>query len=277
MVTATGPIFLRAFSGRSGTNYLRDLLTVHNDIEKSNAPEDCAFFNIKYLEKYAEKLVSEWEKRRLLDHMDGRRFNADILLDLFGRSIIDFFGSGPSSRRLVLKTPGLGDLDAALRIFSDSQIIVLVRDPRSVAVSLAASGFPWTQGKPLEELGAQWSASARQFADFLQRRQDAVRDGRVRIVKYETLVHSPGAMIAGLIAWLGLPPDEALVERACAFPVIGSSFLPRKADGGVNFRPVDRPPDFDPLCRWADWTPEQHRRFNRVCGAMMAHFGYERV
>lgn len=275
MVGLHRPIFVLALKGRSGTNYLRDLISAHPDVFRSDIPEDFLMMRAGQLTDYADRLLREWQSHTWYERFDLEAYTADNLLERLGWAMLQFVGETDRPGRMILKTPYLGDLSAALRLFPSGKMLILLRDPRSIVESTMRSH--WYNGASLEEQGSAWARSARYLENFLRDHQEAVRNGRIRLVRYEKLVRQPRQELTQLLDFLELSQDDHAISRADQSPVIGSSFLARTSSGDVDFRPVERPPNFDPVCRWSHWTPAQHRRFNRVCGAMMERWGYPMV
>ncbi len=199
----------------------------------------------------------------------------DTILEPVGRALLEAVGPPGAGIRPLLKTPLLQDERAALRLFPRGQMVIILRDPRSIAESLRHAH--WGEGTPLPDAGARWAKAARRLEQFLVDETEAVRAGRIRLVRYERLVEDPAGELAVLFEALGMTPDAEALAQARTAPVIGSSFMPRTEDGRTDFRPRTRPADFDPRKRWAHWTARDHRRFNKVCGAMMERWGYPMV
>lgn len=275
MVEMNAPIFVLALNGRSGTNYLAHLLSAHPDVTRGQLSEDFLLHGAGKLIDYTDGLLAELQSHEWFERHRRDQHTADQLARELGSAMLRFVGVASPEGRPLLKTPRLGDLEAGLRLFPKCNMLILLRDPRSIVES--ALHAHWYKGASLEQQAMYWARSARYLEEFLKGHQHSVRQGHVRLVRYERLVQQPREETAKLLTLLELPQAPSVLERAEQSPVIGSSFLPRRSDGRIDFTPTPPPADFDPICRWRDWSLDQHRRFNRVCGALMERWGYKMV
>jgi hypothetical protein len=107
-----------------------------------------------------------------------------------------------------------------LNLFEGARVIWMVRDPRAVLCSqklrwrrpLWRTKSPsrsealraWLNYHPIT-YGLLWRSAYRASAQFAD-------SPAVRVVSYERLVEDPGGQIASLLQWLGLMPEEGLLE-----------------------------------------------------------------
>lgn len=90
--------------------------------------------------------------------------------------------------------------------FRGCQFVLLVRDPRDVASSWVRT--PSIPGGVKEAVDT-WLEDQEGGRELLSRLQPT---GRIRLVRYEDLVTEPEASIADLLNFLGLPPDNKMLE-----------------------------------------------------------------
>ena len=270
------PILIRSITGRNGTNFLLSLLCRHSGVCRAQVHEDYLLSKADHLREYAEAVTGRWKKSNsYTGPYDG---SASDLLHRIGDALLDYTGAslGPD-KRMVMKTPALCDIDMAQRLFPEGQIVFIIRDPRSVVESLLRIEKQWGLNRTREQLARTWAARSRELADFLTRNQASVREGRIFIVRYEALVSNPRPEIARIFETLNLEIDDAFLDELVDHPVIGSSYESMDEKGRVSFQPIPKPEGFDPLCRYAHWTPYEHKIFNRICGTQMRNWGYEPI
>lgn len=277
MVEIGAPIFVLAIHPRSGTNFLTDLLCAHPLVDRSPIPEDFLAERAGLLATYAEQLIERWEPFFQRGRIGRDDYTPDRLLAHFGQSLLQFAGGRNSKRHMVFKTPALLDLANLQRLFPSGQMIVLLRDPRSIAESWMHAGFD--ELASLEKVGYQWANTVRALERELDPQNGGVDRDRLHFVRFEQLARDPADEYAKLSNLIGLVPDADAFTYAADPPVIGSSFEntkdTRRGRGlRPTFTPKRRPQDFDPTCRWAHWSTNTHRRFNRICGTVMRRWGY---
>ena len=119
------------------------------------------------------------------------------------------------------KTPAHVEyLDAIADTFPRAVVLVMMRDPRDVSLSIRKT--PWNQERTVVDHAGRWTRHA-QLADAFRRRAP----GRVRKIKYETLIEHPEDILREVCQFLD-----------CDFE---PSMLGQQASGQANFDP-DREP-----------------------------------
>lgn len=277
MVDAGAPVFVLALHPRSGTNFLSDLLSAHPLVDRSPVPEDFIAERAGILSEYAENLVGKWEKYFDRGRLKREDYTADRLLCQFGQSLLAFIGQPNSERHMLLKTPALLDLPTLQRLFPTGQMLILLRDPRSIAESWLQSNFE--DGASVESVGYRCAQNMRALERWLNSGNKMADRERLHFVRFEELARSPCSEYQKILERIGLPYNAEAVAYAEDPPIIGSSFgnqdhKRRHRSSTPTFAPRRRPQGFDPTCRWAHWSIHTHRRFNRVCGSIMARWGY---
>jgi hypothetical protein len=173
-------------------------------------------------------------------------------------------GSAGPRRYVVTKTPSIKGLHL-LPLFPRTRGIVLVRDGRALVESGMRS-FGWA----FEAATGRWARAAEAIR--------AAQDGGVPflLVRYEDLVSDLRAELTRVFDYLGLEAGVYDFVAAENLPVKGSSAL-RAESGRVDWRPVEKTPDFQPLQRAAGWSAARRSRFEWLAGRQSAYFGYEGV
>lgn len=270
------PIFIVAPTGRSGTNFLKNMLATHPDIYLADVLEDYLTAEAGKLDDYVSGVFRFWKKLDVSNYTGPSPGGPDDMLRTIGDALLGFVGADKEpERHPLLKTPAIGDLDVGLRLFPDARYLIIIRDPRSIAESHLHARDTWGMSVTLEQLAANWARRIRAFTRILAENQDAVRASRLVTIRYEKLVAAPEKELNSVLARFDMRPFPEGTAPDATFPVVGSSFGPRTEKGRIDFRPVPKPEGFDPLRRWEDWTPAQHQRFNLICGPLMKKWGYE--
>jgi aryl sulfotransferase len=169
-----------------------------------------------------------------------------------------------------------------------SRAIYFVRDPRDVAVSLANHlglstgsavaamadvGFEFSsgvRGMPLQlrQRLLTWSGHVESWVD------DVVF--AVHVMRYEDMLARPAETFGAAVEFLGLPADEARLERAVRFSAF-DELRRQESDGGFREKP-ENVEWFFHLGRVGAWrehlTAEEEARVVADQGAVMRRFGY---
>lgn len=184
-------------AGRSGTTWLERLLMVHPELGGVPLKESWIF----------EQLAPLWtsyeaDPRGLASWVDAAAFRAAVRAfcdQMFAAALARF---SPGARIFVEKTPVHSfHLARVAELYPQASVIHLLRDGRDVARSMAQVPF---FNIPDEPAGAAlW---ARTIAAV---RADSSRFPRYRELRYEDLYADPGARVAELWRWLGLPVDPS--------------------------------------------------------------------
>jgi Sulfotransferase family len=140
----------------------------------------------------------------------------------------------------------------------DTRVIHLVRDGRGVTRSTARN-----LGRTVEEGARSWAASLRS-AERVRRR---FSDDRWLVVRHEDLCRDPEAELARIFRFLGVEPGFRVQDfRAAGQHIIGN----RMRLSATSEVCLDE--------RWkTELTPEQIRTVERIAGAELRRYGYERA
>jgi hypothetical protein len=278
------PFFLLGMTERSGTNFLFHLVSLHPDCDYGGPIwENYLTTHLELLARFANAVYSDYAPEWNVSGVVG---DEDLLLADMGRGLIRYLNRqrangkaiddrsaasaprrDPDTRHLVVKTPSVKNLPLLPAVFPGARLILLVRDGRSVVESMVKSF-----GTSYEEAMRIWVAAARTVADFVEAGTGRDRPGHL-LVRYEDIVADIEGTMRGVFAYLGLDPDVYDYAAARNAPVIGSSDT--KATGDLHWRHLDRPKDFDPMRRWASWSPALVDRFIHLAAAESARLGYD--
>ena len=265
---------------RSGTNFLSDLLLLHPRCEAGLPAEDFLVAHTDLLVKYARSTSKEWSPHwKVKQYLDQPEW---VVMRHIGEGLMSFLKLqveaeathddqkilAPSpQKRLVTKTPSVKNLQNFFKIFPNAQLIVLIRDGRSVVES-GMQSFRWN----FEVRAHAWADAARTILACAP--QTPNTDGRYLIVKYEDVYQETEKEMKRILSFLGLETNCYDFEKAANLPVRGSSEEHRKGKGHHHWEPIEKTPDFNPLTRWSYWGQAKRRRFNWIAGEYLAYFGY---
>lgn len=255
------PIFILGITGRSGTNYLRDLIIQHPDCARAVRPawEDFYLAEAGPLFDFVGVVRKHWRR------WDTEDRGSD-LLEAIGTGLVRFLNP-ETDLRVVTKTPSVRNLNRFFDLFPQAHLVILVRDARSVAAS-AVKSF----GGDYALWARTWSKAARQILEFEQSHRD--RSSRYKLIRYEDMQRDTRSAMEDLLAFLELDPSRYDFESAENLPVRGSSELAENGD--LHWQPVDIPSGFDPHRRWENWPKARLERFDWIAGTYLEAFGYPR-
>jgi hypothetical protein len=256
------PVFIHGVLGRSGTNFLWNLLLLHPDCGRAREPvnEDMFLEHSDHLVRFVENVRSSW------DPIWGT-FGPDLpdrLYEGLGEGLVAFLWSD-RERRLVSKSPTVTHLDRFFSFFPWARLLVLVRDGRSVVQS-AMDTFGWD----FDRACRAWADGAHAIHRF---QQSSVRPDRWRMVRYEDLIDNMEGELRGIFEFLRLDATRYDFEAARNLPVRGSSAFGRRGDV-VHWDAVAKDQSFAPKERWRSWSPAQLERFHWLAGDQLVRFGY---
>ena len=185
--------------------------------------------------------------------------------------------SKPNAEVLVEKTPAhTHQKDLILRLFPDAHFIHIIRDPRSVVVSLREAsnltGFEWAR-TGVVSAAKYWRKSVQAGREFSEETPS------YREVHFEHL-HSEGpAQLQELFSWLGLDADREFCERAFAACDI-ANLRSGSEKVAAPWSLKDEPTKFFRRGAADGWRDElskgETRAVEHIAGELMDGFGYER-
>lgn len=245
---AQGPVFIGGMP-RSGTTLFQSMLDYSPDLAVCRETQFFPTFAAplatglrierwtrlvdRYIERMAPKLEAiaadrePWRKR--LRAMRDLEAAAEAFQDLVATEVGDPPRWGEKTPLNALQAPTL------LSLFPTARFVMLERDPRAVANSLADT--PWGV-QSLHAIARKW----RLIHTIGQTMQEAAPD-RFHVVPYEDLVTRPYPVMQKVCRFLGMPYDEDLVDRP---------EVVEKGPGKGIHRHVPTPPNPDRIDRWQE-------------------------
>jgi protein-tyrosine sulfotransferase len=248
-------------AGRSGTTLLRAMLDAHPRIrcgpELKVVPDLCQM-RLSWTQSLAPELDAAGADPDVLDHT--LRAAISTLLD----------GAGEKAPRIAEKTPhNLLFMDLLGRVFPRAVFVHVIRDGRAVAASLIRQ--KWFNPQTSEPLW--YCANALNAARYWQDTVNAVRgqvaavEGRYIEVVYESLVATPGREMTRLLAFLGEPWNDAVLQHErSAVSLPGTETSSAAVSEAVHLRALDK---------WRDeLSPAELAQVIDVAGDTLATLGY---
>ena len=263
-------IFVLGILGRCGTNYLSHLIGLHPHCNLiTSIPEDWLLSESHFLLKYTQAIYRNW-----IDHKDWEiRPQAESqLYQALGDGLLSFLRENlqlENSTKLVTKTPSVKNLSNFFSLFPDAHLLLLVRDGRDIAESIAHSA-----GIHRDRVARWWALAAREILEF--ERMNSDKSQQYKIIRFEDLVLNLHNELDAIIDFVGLDKQIYPFEDAHNLPVYGTSMYTNEMDEW-EWKIIQKPENFNPTHRWSGWNRKQHERFNWIAGNLLAEFGYQAV
>jgi hypothetical protein len=256
---------------RSGTTWLQIMLSKHPEI--STCQETHLFSG------YLSSLQRSWRH-----HENDRRgvglqaaISRDRFIALqrdFALSVLDAIGD---TAIILEKTPAhIAALDNIREVLPEARFIHIIRDPRSVAASLAAAGKDW--GRSWASTSAvhnarRWVANVSEGIRL--RREDPETYFEVR---YEDLLDSTAPNLRRLYTWLGMDPSDDLCESIAEQTQIKNL---QQATSTAAWDLAKEPQGFFRKGKADGWKEDLSRReiafVEAIAGPLMEQLQYRRV
>lgn len=265
------PIFIHGIWGRSGTNFLARLIGSHPDCSLlETPPEDWVLYECHHLQRYVRALGRRWTtypEWNVGPEQEGR------LLRHLGGGILAFLSEKVDGRRLVTKTPAMGNIDSFFSLFPDARLVILVRDGRSVVESAVRSfrDDPNPRLADPDFAATSWAWGARKILAFDEKHRG--RGLPYRIVRYEDVLEDFERELRNLFDVLDLDPAHFDFDEARRMPIFGSSGH-KNREGEWQWGVAESTGDERFTQRWSGWSRRQHERFNWIAGEELEALGY---
>ncbi len=259
-------IFVHGVMPRSGTNYVADLVKLHSAI----APYPHQLWEFPLL--HVVDSISAAQTAFLRTY----KGNMDVIksfefLAYLASGLLSYLQhlAGPE-KTILLKVPHAEYLYLFHAVFPRDHCVLVLRDGRD-AVASHLKTFGYSPLKPrTSELSDKWARSAQAVLGYTQYRVRS--SGQSLVVRYENAHKNPVETVQKILQTCGLAEDKYHFQGIPALPVRGSSATPDAV--GVNWRPKEKPADFQPVGRWHGWSRAEKRRFKRYAGAALVAAGY---
>lgn len=265
---------------RSGTTWVQLLLDRHPAV--ATAPETHIF------SFYLNRLRRQW--RHELEGSERGAQGSAGLSRLLSEDEFDEVCRGAAEsvlRRIARCDPGASwvvekspqharQSEWIARLFPEALFLHVIRDPRDTVASLLAAGRTW---------GRDWAPAnpvdaARYWSRHVESgRRNRALGKRYREVRFESLEEDAEGELAGILAWLDLPSDEAFCRSA-----VEACRLDRLRGGATGHLPLPgsrTPEGFFRKGRSGAWRDDLSRTqagiVGLLCGGLIDELGYERT
>ena len=279
------PIFIVG-APRSGTTLLAAMMGAHSRM--SCGPETHFF---RYLSKADEeqlcnketwpRLAAEFLSTITYNTFSGNRREhliekyqleeKDIVLFLEKReattaqllaALTETFMKRTGKSRWIEKTPDhLAHVATIRRIFPESPIIRIVRDPRDIAVSITK--VPWGTTNLVDAL-LYWRYLDETSENFFK------RDKLAYTIRFEDLIMSPKLELTRICKYVGEAFEEAMLDTSSTGKQINTSGVPWKEK-------ASKPVDSSRIYAWRNvLTPKENRAAEALVGDRLKTYEYPR-
>ena len=273
------PIFIVGMP-RSGTTLVSAMLDAHPDIAIS--PETHFYTRCRPPAGSASTVEQLWDCLRQQPGFGDARFSDPEVAEMQSRI---FGASSPPPPAAVLKameevyaerqgatawgekTPDhLPHVPTIVEDFPEAVVLVVVRDPRDVCLSLR--DLPWNRDT-LFESAWTWRRYARATQAYPGR-----FPGQVRWVRYEDVLDDPASVITDVLRWLNAPLDDDILDTVLHFheQTGGPADAAREPWKQKTRRPID-PANKE---KWrTHMSPAEQWGVQRLTGSALREMGYE--
>ena len=254
-------IIVHGVMPRSGTNFVSDLFKLHDDV--SHHPHRLWEFPLLHTAKSIDIAQRDFLRtyKRNSEVLTRHEFMS-VLVSGYMRYLQSLAGE---HKTILLKVPHAEYLYLFHALLPRDHLIVVLRDGRDCIASYEST-FGHGLLKPgFSELCKKWSYSTMSALAYESHR--ASSPGQVVLVRYEEANADPVATMHDVIDRLELNADNYAFSEAETIPVRGSSAI--RASGGVDWKPREKPADFQPKGRWHGWSDAKKKRFKRDAGSAL--------
>lgn len=224
-----------------------------------------------YLVHYANLLgfYKNYVFKRWKSNSPVKAYLGEELFQSIGDGIISFLKSQAGEKRPITKTPSANNLECFFKLFPRMHLLIVIRDGRSVTESGKISF-----GGNYEIWMRKWVEGAKAIISFDRGYKNS--NFKYLIVRYEDLYINLEQELRKILDFLGLSVQSYDFRLAANLPLRGSSDIRKYDKRRINWEPMKKPADFDPLGRWKTWRRSLHERFNWIAGKYLTEFGYEK-
>jgi len=260
MINMKENIFLLGVSQRCGSNYLKNLLLSHLEIESSKLyVEDFLMHELHLINRYVNNVSTHWRKNW---YKNNDELKAE-LIKCIGDGINSFLqvNDEDENRYYLSKTPLVNNIFLFPKIFPNSKLILLIRDGKAVVQSGYKSEF-WSYQLGIEK----WKYGAERIYKFVTS-GNFNKENHI-LVKYENVVKAPEVELKNIFKFLNLKWDKYNTELLEKPKIFGSSDQNYQNSTKFKWKIVEDQKSFNPLLRSEQMTPEAAELFERKCGAI---------
>ncbi len=268
--------FLLGIMPRSGTNYLENILSLHNDcVTCTPIYEDFLISQSGLLLKYSKQVSRFWNPKW---DESNKYLDKDILLKNIGNGLLNFL-SNPitdknnhiqdthgNKKTILSKTPSVKNIHNFFKLFPTAKVIILIRDGRAIVES-GCKSFDWN----FEKACYDWGKAVKNIENFIANNPE--KKDQIKVVKYEDILTNTEIEVNRIFDFLKLDKNIVAVDDIHNLDISGSSETRNKSDK-VTWKPVKMNDEFNPLNRFSHWGHYKKRRFEWISGKQLLSMGY---
>lgn len=265
---ANSPIFIVSPLNRSGTNYLARLLQEVGELEiPKGINEDYLCVYSDMLRDYVNQTTRHWSK----PYRDPEHPIISELMNGFGEVLLSSLRSKTSENKgMLLKCPRANNINNVFSLFPSARVIVCIRDGRDTIESFVRS-FNQYSFKTATKL---WVEGCEAIQKLQAQHQSDKFSNQILTIKYEDIFSHDTECLSAISSFCNLAEGTLTAEVIADLPIFGSS-TNRGATKDLNWDPVTKTTEFQPLGRWNSWGWRKKIMFKAIAGDMLVQMGSE--
>lgn len=267
-------IFITAPVERCGTNFVGEIIkTLNPDYNYPGVFPECFLFkNINVLEQYCDSFIDKHS--HFFSQFDKPPHYTDtVSKDLkfeIGNGVLRFLKPLVDKQHVLLKCPDSTGINSFFKYFPDSKLIIVNRDGRDVVDSILRT---WPEKRFVANIKL-WKRRSLEIFKFLK--DNEILSSKILMIKYEDLILDIHKQIHRLADFLEINNKDINWQAVNNIPLIGSSIF-KGAANNQSWSKMEKPDNFNPLCRWRKWSFLKKLIFKIISGDVLIKMGYKEI
>ena len=258
--------FVHGVLPRSGTNFIADLIGMHDDI--NSFPNQLWEFPLLSFIDYITRLESDF--KRIIFSQPAKFTNLSFSAYINAGILKDIQYNFSPNKTMLFKFPFVHYLKCFRIFFPNDYLVLILRDGRDV-VSSSIRTFKKKPAK-FKDYCFDWNYATRCILNYLD---DPTTDiSNTIMLKYEEAFNNPKETIKNILDKFNFSFNKYDFNEIDKLPIRGSSTNTDK-NGNVSWVPQKSKDGFNPIGRWREWSKSEKRLFKRIAGQTLIEAGYE--
>ncbi len=266
-------VYIISPTQRSGTNFLGNVLSKHEELEvpcgKDLPAEQCLYSYSEHIKAYAYNTVSCWSK-----WVDG----GEPMLEAHAKSMVGYMGEGilryfqsfiGNDKILLFRTPDAGQLENIYHLFPRATVIILIRDGRDTIESFSKS---WGGDGTFKQMCKRWSSRVDSILEFQKQANQAGLKNQYLFVRFDHFNNDTAGELKKIINFLQLDEDRYPWNEIDDVPILGSSS--HQTNDIVHWSPIKKTDQFNPNHKWLNWSESKKKIFKKYAGDNLIALGF---